>query len=464
MIDANLRRGIENRFEREAAERRGKTPEGYQPSDLNQIITQEGRLFLGVLLVELETLQVQEESEERNRRIETIKSIISKIESYQQNPQQEPQFTTQELQILLGTPDGKEKGVYQKVEEARLEAYRLLSDFTPERLTQLANVNDNFASFLRGIGIIDQDNKLLVKPEGLRDNFARILARMFIENPNGFNDLREKVKKYNEAAAKIEKLSTQISELVTTRVGEFLKKRLENVPEDVRQQFQQNIQTSTLRAIEEAIAKGIDLGTPDGIKRVIDNITQSFVTEALKTEELRQGWRETRFKEGKILWGLSVGFTKFEEEMRRIGEELKKVLSQPQKKGESPFISTQLEEIKTLIEDMRSVLKEASLILHQTFLEHGQEFVSKAILKGAEQAIGEAVTGNIVDNMRETRRAIEALQKINSTFVDETGKPVNPVNKQKMAASVIGRLSEWTRRFVRTIISPELQYLIMNMK
>jgi hypothetical protein len=99
MIDANLRRGIENRFEREAAERRGKTPEGYQSLNLNQIITQEGRLFLGVLLVELETLQRQGESgegsEERNRRIEAIKSIISKIESYQQNTQQEPQFTTQ---------------------------------------------------------------------------------------------------------------------------------------------------------------------------------------------------------------------------------------------------------------------------------------------------------------------------------------------------------------------------------
>jgi uncharacterized protein YkvS len=60
---------------------------------------------------------------------------------------------------------------------------------------------------------------------------------------------------------------------------------------------------------------------------------------------------------------------------------------------------------------MRSVLNEASLILHQTFLEHGQEFVSKAILKGPEQAIGEAVTGNIVDNMRETRSAIEKLNK-----------------------------------------------------
>jgi hypothetical protein len=270
MIDANLRRGIENRFEREAAERRGKTPEGYQPLNLNQIITQEGRLFLGVLLVELETLQRQEKSgkgsEERSRRIEAIKSIISKIESYQQNPQQEPQFTTQELQILLGTPDGKEKGIYQKVEEARLEAYRLLSDFTPERLTQLANVNDNFASFLRGIGVIGPNYELLVGQEGLRDNFARILAHMLIENPNGFGNLREKVRKYNEAAAKIEKLSTQISELVTTRVGEFLKKRLENVPENVRQQFQQNIQTLTLRAIEEAIAKGIDLGAPDGVK------------------------------------------------------------------------------------------------------------------------------------------------------------------------------------------------------
>jgi hypothetical protein len=469
MIDANLRRGIENRFEREAAERRGKTPEGYKPLNLNQIITQEGRLFLGVLLVELETLQRQGESgegsEERKIRIETIKSIISKIESYQnqKNPQQEPQFTTQELQILLGTPDGKEKGIYQKVEEARLEAYRLLSDLPAERLTtQLANVNDNFASFLRGIGVIDQDNKLLVKPEGLRDNFARILANMFIENPNGFNDFREKVKKYNEAAAKIEKLSTQISELVTTRVGEFLKKRLENVPENVRQQFQQNIQTSTLRAIEKAIADGIDLGTPDGIKHVIDNITQSFVTEALKTEELRQGWRETRFKEGKILWGLSVGFTKFEEEMRRIGEKLKEELSKPQnKEGKTP-IQTELEEIKTSIEEMKSGLNEISLILHQTFLEHGQEFVSKAILKGTEQAIGEAVTGNIVDNMRETREAIKELGRINSSFTES--KRGRQPDRHKMAQGVISRLSRFGQRLLDAFIPPELQHLIQRSK
>jgi hypothetical protein len=466
MIDANLRRGIENRFEREAAERRGKTPEGYQLLNLNQIITQEGRLFLGVLLVELETLQRQGESgegsEERNRRIEAIKSIISKIESYQQNSQPEPQFTTQELQILLGTPDGKEKGVYQKVEEARLEAYRLLSDFTPERLTQLAKVNDNFASFLRGIGVIGPNNELLVGQEGLRDNFARILAHMFIENQNGFNDLREKVKKYNEAAAKIEKLSTQISELVTTRVGEFLKKRLENVPENVRQQFQQNIQTSTLRAIEKAIADGIDLGTPDGIKHVIDNITQSFVTEALKTEELRQGWRETRFKEGKILWGLSVGFTKFEEEMRRIGEKLKEELSKPQnKEGKTP-IQTELEEIKTSIEEMKSGLNEISLILHQTFLEHGQEFVSKAILKGTEQAIGEAVTGNIVDNMRETREAIKELGRINSSFTES--KRGRQPDRHKMAQGVISRLSRFGQRLLDAFIPPELQHLIQRSK
>ncbi len=444
MIDANLRRGIESRFEREAAERRGKTPEGYQPLNLNQIITQEGRLFLGVLLVELETLQGQEESEVRNRRIETIKSIVSKIESYQQNPQQEPQFTTQELQILLGTPDGKEKGVYQKVEEARLEAYRILSDFPPERLTQLANVNDNFASFLRGIGVIGPNNELLVGQEGLRDNFARILAHMLIENPNGFGNLREQVRRYNDLLNNINNLSIQIGALVETNLTRLLGERLEGLSEEERNQFIQQVQKIAFDAVVEAIEGGAEIK----VENIVDKISQNVRNRMLEIgrEKLGIGIRE------KILGSES----RFREMMEEISKRLKRELEEPT--GE---LSQRIEYIKANIEQMRDSLKVISSVLHQTFLEHGQEFVSKAILKGAEQAIGEAITGNIVDNMRETRSAIEELKKINSTFVDETGKPVNPdpVNKQKMAASVIEGLSEWARRFVMTIIPPELKYL-----
>jgi len=294
MIDANLRRGIENRFEREAAERRGKTPEGYQSLNLNQIITQEGRLFLGVLLVELETLQRQGESgegsEERNRRIEAIKSIISKIESYQQNTQQEPQFTTQELQILLGTPDGKEKGIYQKVEEARLEAYRLLSDFPPERLTQLANVNDNFASFLRGIGIIGPNNELLIAQEGLRDNFARILAHMLIENPNGFGNLREQVRRYNDLLNNINNLSIQIGALVETNLTRLLGERLESLSEEERNQFIQQVQKIAFDAVVEAIEGGGEIK----VENIVDKISQNVRNRMLEIgrEKLGIGIRE----------------------------------------------------------------------------------------------------------------------------------------------------------------------------
>jgi len=450
MYESNLRRGIENRFEREAAERRGKTPEGYKPLNLNQIINQEGKLFLGVLLVELETLQRQGESgeggEERNRRIETIKSIISKIESYQKDQKQDPQFTTQELQILLGSPDGQEKGIYQKVEEARLEAYRLLSDFPPERLTQLANANDNFASFLRGIGVIDPNNELLVSQDCARDNFARILSHMLIENPNGFNNLREQVRRYNDLLNNINNLSIQIGALVETNLTRLLDKRLEGLSEEERNQFIQEVQKIAFSAVVEAIEGGGEIK----VENIVDKISQNVRNRMLEIgrEKLGIGIREK----------IPRGESRFREMMEKISNTLKIELQKPPG-------SQRIEDIKANIEQMRDSLKVISSVLHQTFLEHGQEFVSKAILKGPETAIkelGQAGVGNVVDNMREARKAIEELQNIDSSSTES--EEVKQPNRQKMAQDVISRLSRFGQRLLDAFVPPELQYLITQSK
>jgi hypothetical protein len=149
--------------------------------------------------------------------------------------------------------------------------------------------------------------------------------------------------------------------------------------------------------------------------------------------------------------------SRFREMMEEISKRLKRELEEPT--GE---LSQRIEYIKANIEQMRDSLKVISSVLHQTFLEHGQEFVSKAILKGAEQAIGEVVTGNIVDNMRETRRAIEELRQINSSF-NESKRGRQP-DRQKMAQGVISRLSRFGQRLLGAFIPPELQHLIQRSK
>jgi len=113
---------------------------------------------------------------------------------------------------------------------------------------------------------------------------------------------------------------------------------------------------------------------------------------------------------------------------------------------------------------MRDSLKVISSVLHQTFLEHGQEFVSKAILKGPETAIkelGQAGVGNVVDNMREVRKAIEELQEINNQTDNQDGKTAQ---KMENAKNVISRLPIFVRRLLDALVPPELQYLITQSK
>jgi len=77
----HIQKRIERRFEKESAQKREKIPEGYNPLSLHEIITKEGRLFLSALAARLQELQNQNQTQS-----EIIKSIITKIESYQKNP------------------------------------------------------------------------------------------------------------------------------------------------------------------------------------------------------------------------------------------------------------------------------------------------------------------------------------------------------------------------------------------
>ena len=357
-------------------------------------------------------------------------------------PQQEPQFSPEELKILLGTPDGQEKGIYQRIEEARLEAYRLLSDFKPERLTLLANVNENLASFLRGIGIIGPNNELLVDQEGLRDNLARIFSYMFIENRDGFNGLKEKVKKYNESLNNINDLSTQIGQLVRGKVEELLGRRLEGLSKEQRNEFLQFVQNTAFDVVVEAIQIGDrnNIDVDNIVARISENIQEKMLE--LGREKLGIGFKE------KLLG--SEG--RFKEMMGKISEELRTALGKPQE------VRINIEQIANHLREMKKNLDGISEVLYKTVLEHGQEFASKAILKGTKTAIeeiGRAGTGNVVENMKTVRDSIEEINKIHK------GTELNKPGKTK---NVIERLKSFEKRLLNLFISPELQRLIAGLE
>jgi len=439
MTNPDLIRSIENRFAKEAKERRGQIPEGYKPLNLNQLINQEGRLVLAALSTLLDKQNNEQEKE-------VIKSIIKKISDYQEK-KGEPQFTTKELEILLGTQDGEKKGVYQRIEEARRIAYEILSkEFQPERLTQLANVNDNFAEFLRGIGILGPNNELLVNKDGLRDNLARIFSIMFIEDPKGFEDLKQKIEEYNNLSRNINDIGNKIAQIVETNLRELLGERLEGLSD--RENFMNSVRKISFDVIAEAIESGEINEENINIEDIINRISQKIENEMLErgVKQLGRGPLETWFIFPKKL----VREGRFRESMRKISEELKEKL----KKG---VTDKQIEEIKTSLNDMRESLTQISNILYKTFLEHGNEFVSRAILKGPQEAIkeiGERGVGNVADHFREVNKAIDELNKIHSSQEN------NEETKKQEAKGVLANLRKLAQQLLPYFITPELEYLI----